>query len=78
MYSVVKEVSSSVFNNIDWYKILGPLGMSFQAYLSQDEANRVCDKLNLENRISTNELAMIKSKAEQKRLQKIIDKTETQ
>lgn len=75
MNLVIKEVSSAVFKNIDWYKILGPNGMSFQAYLSQDEANNVCDKLNLEKRISETELAIIKSRAEQKRLQKIIDKT---
>lgn len=74
MYLVIKQVSSEVFKNVDWYKILGPMGMSFQAYLSLDEANNVCDKLNLEKRLTDEEKAIIRAKAEQKRLQKIVDK----
>lgn len=74
MYTVIKQVSSKTFGSINWYKLLGPSGMSFQAYLSLDEANNICDKLNLEKRLTNEEKAIIRAKAEQKRLQKIVDK----
>jgi hypothetical protein len=74
MYTVVTEKSYGIFNTT-WYKILGPLGLSFQAYLNKDEADRICNKKNLEEKhVSEQEIAIIRAKAEQKRLQKVVDK----
>lgn len=73
MYSVVKEQCSPIFGNFDWYKIIGPRWVSSQAYLNKTEADQRCEYLNSQKRITQDELALIKSRAEEKRLQKIVD-----
>lgn len=73
MYEVVKEKCSPVFGNFDWFKILSPEGLSPQAYLNQDLANKVCEKLNSEPRLTDIEKAIIIAKAEEKRLQKLVN-----
>lgn len=77
MYSVVTEQCSDIFGNFDWYKIAGPRWVSSQAYLYEEDADKVCAKLNSEKRVTEEEIALIRSKAEEKRLQKIVDKLES-
>ena len=77
MYSVVTEQCSPIFGNFDWYKIIGPRWVSSQAYLNQKEADKICEKLNSQKRVTKEEIALIRSKAEEKRLQKIVDKLES-
>jgi hypothetical protein len=74
MYTVIEERTYGVFDTV-WYKILGPLGLSFQAYLNKDEAHGICEEKNLnEKHVSAKEIAIIRAKAEQKILQKKLDK----
>lgn len=76
MYSVVKEQCSPIFGNFDWYKIIGPRWVSSQAYLNKVEAQQRCNFLNTQKRVTEEEIALIQSRAEEKRLQKIVDKLE--
>lgn len=73
MYSVITEKCSAIFGNFDWYKIIGPKFISRQAYLNKTEADNVCENLNSQKRVTQEEIALIRSKAEEKRLQKVVD-----
>lgn len=77
MYSVVTEQCSPIFGNFDWYKIIGPKFISRQAYLNKAEADKVCENLNSQKRVTQEEIALIKSKAEEKRLEKVVAKFES-
>lgn len=76
MYSVLTEQCSEVFGNFDWHKIIGPRWVSSQAYLNKAEAQQRCEYLNSQKRVTEEEIALIQSRAEEKRLQKIVDKLE--
>jgi len=75
MYYVLTEKRSAVFGEGYWHRIIGPHGMLFQAYLNESEANNVCLGLNQVKRISDRDLAIIRSKTEEKRLEKIANKS---
>jgi len=77
MYSVVTEKCSEIFGNFDWYKIAGPRWVSSQAYLYEEDADKVCANLNSQKRVTQEEIALIKSKAEEKRLEKVVAKFES-
>ena len=74
MYTVIKEQCSPIFGSFDWFRIISDNGFEFQAYLNKNTANNVCEKLNLQKRLTYEEKAIIRARAEQKRLQKIVDK----
>lgn len=49
MYSVITEPVSGTFATstvTHWHKILGPNGLSFQAYLNVEEAHKIAKDLN--------------------------------
>jgi len=77
MYSVLTEQCSEIFGNFDWYKIAGPRWVSSQAYLYEEDADKVCANLNSQKRVTQEEIALIKSKAEEKRLEKVVAKFES-
>ncbi len=77
MYSVITEQCSPVFGNFNWYKIIGPRWVSSQAYLNNVEAQQRCNFLNAQKRVTEEEIALIRSKAEEKRLEKVVAKFES-
>jgi len=77
MYSVLTEQCSEIFGNFDWHKIIGPRWVSPQAYLNKVEAQQRCNFLNAQQRVTEEEIALIKSKAEEKRLEKVVAKFES-